>query len=310
MLVIILTFCLVLTKPVYSQYEIRDNSLAPPFTNLYWKPYGTAVIEPGFVRLTSDVKSSQGGIYNTKPLITRDWEVIIAFHVHSPKVLVGDGFAFWYTQHPPSHGPAFGSREKFRGLAVFFDTYANQNGEHSHDHPYISAMINDGTKHYDHDKDGTLTELAGCSNNFRNTDHSMAYIRYNNNQLKVSIKSEAMADPVECFTVDGVHLPTGYYIGVTAATGDLSDNHDIYSIHTYELDRSLKDDPFADYSRIEPSAEHESAPRARVEDSPPSKAGRIFSFVFWLVMIGFIVGGGYFGYQYYKKRQRQMKRFY
>ncbi|VDQ03205.1 unnamed protein product [Trichobilharzia regenti] len=200
------------------------------FFVVYWKPYGTAVIEPGFVRLTSDVKSSQGGIYNTKPLITRDWEVIIAFHVHSPKVLVGDGFAFWYTQHPPSHGPAFGSREKFRGLAVFFDTYANQNGEHSHDHPYISAMINDGTKHYDHDKDGTLTELAGCSNNFRNTDHSMAYIRYNNNQLKVSIKSEAMADPVECFTVDGVHLPTGYYIGVTAATGDLSGEFAIFCV--------------------------------------------------------------------------------
>jgi len=25
-----------------------------------------------------------------------------------------------------------------------------------------------------------------------------------------------------CFKVDGVHLPTGYYFGVSAATGDLS----------------------------------------------------------------------------------------
>lgn len=72
-------------------------------------------------------------------------------------------------------------------MAVFFDTYANQNGEHSHEHPYVSAMINDGSKHYDHDKDGTLTELAGCSSNFRNNDYSMATIRYANNQLKVSI---------------------------------------------------------------------------------------------------------------------------
>lgn len=27
---------------------------------------------------------------------------------------------------------------------------------------------------------------------------------------------------IQCFSVDGVRLPTGYYFGVTAATGDLS----------------------------------------------------------------------------------------
>ena len=39
----------------------------------------------------------------------------------------------------------------------------------------------------------------------------------------------------ECFTVSGVRLPTGFYFGVSAATGDLSDNHDIISIKTYDL---------------------------------------------------------------------------
>lgn len=34
----------------------------------------------------------------------------------------------------------------------------------------------------------------------------------------------------------GVRLPTGYFLGVTAATGDLSDNHDIISMRFYELD--------------------------------------------------------------------------
>lgn len=40
----------------------------------------------------------------------------------------------------------------------------------------------------------------------------------------------------ECFKVQGVKLPTGYYFGVSATTGDLSDNHDILSIKLYELD--------------------------------------------------------------------------
>lgn len=44
----------------------------------------------------------------------------------------------------------------------------------------------------------------------------------------------------ECFKVEGVYLPTGYYIGASATTGDLSDNHDIISVRLFELD--LPDD--------------------------------------------------------------------
>ncbi len=40
----------------------------------------------------------------------------------------------------------------------------------------------------------------------------------------------------KCFSVPGVSLPTGYFFGVTATTGELSDNHDVVSIRTYELD--------------------------------------------------------------------------
>lgn len=30
-----------------------------------------------------------------------------------------------------------------------------------HGHPYVSAMVSDGTLHYDHDRDGTHTQLGG-----------------------------------------------------------------------------------------------------------------------------------------------------
>ena len=32
-----------------------------------------------------------------------------------------------------------------------------------------------------------------------------------------------------CFSVPDVYLPQGYYFGLSAATGDLADNHDIIS---------------------------------------------------------------------------------
>lgn len=56
----------------------------------------------------------------------------------------------------------------------------------------------------------------------------------------VSTDIENKAAWKECFRVEGVKLPTGYHIGVTATTGDLSDNHDVLAIKFYELD--LPDD--------------------------------------------------------------------
>jgi mannose-binding lectin 2 len=37
-----------------------------------------------------------------------------------------------------------------------------------------------------------------------------------------------------CFYMPDVYLPTGYFLGFSAATGDLADNHDIIYIQTAE----------------------------------------------------------------------------
>jgi len=42
----------------------------------------------------------------------------------------------------------------------------------------------------------------------------------------------------QCFTTNGIYLPTGYYLGMSAATGDLSDHHDIIGVRFYELENS------------------------------------------------------------------------
>lgn len=53
-----------------------------------------------------------------------------------------------------------------------------------HVHPYISAMINNGTLHYDHDRDGTHTQLAGCSSKLRNLEYDTHIsIRYDHDIL-------------------------------------------------------------------------------------------------------------------------------
>lgn len=63
----------------------------------------------------------------------------------------------------------------------------------------------------------------------------------------------------------GIVLPTGYYFGISATTGDLSDNHDIISIRLLELD--LLDDPrdLEDRSNVMPSAAFFEAPRGKTK---------------------------------------------
>uniref|UniRef100_A0A183B7J7 L-type lectin-like domain-containing protein n=1 Tax=Echinostoma caproni TaxID=27848 RepID=A0A183B7J7_9TREM len=162
--------------------------------------------------LTNDVRSQQGGISSTMPTTYVNWVIQIIFHVHGEgKHLYGDGFAFWYTQDPITFGNAFGAPPKFRGLGVFFDTYANQNGPHTHEHPYISVMVNNGSASYDHDRDGTLTAVAGCSSDFRGKPYSTVVLKYSGDDKEIS-----------CIAVDNVRLPVGYYFGLSAATGDLS----------------------------------------------------------------------------------------
>ena len=85
------------------------------------------------------------------------------------------------------NGPVFGSKDLFSGLAIIADTYSNHNGPHNHNHPYLSAMVNNGSLSYDHDRDGTHTMLGGCEVKFRNMEHeTLIAIRYEEDKLTVS----------------------------------------------------------------------------------------------------------------------------
>lgn len=64
-----------------------------------------------------------------------------------------------------------------------------------HQHPYISAMVNNGTLHYDHDRDGTHTQLEGCEAKFRNFDYDTHIaIRYEKDTLTGSYTFRLVSD--------------------------------------------------------------------------------------------------------------------
>ncbi|XP_052284036.1 vesicular integral-membrane protein VIP36-like [Dreissena polymorpha] len=306
-------------------YLKREHTLVKPYSgsgmNIHlWDYVGTTMVTSNYIRLTPDRQSSQGAIWNSVPCMIKNWELHVQFKVHGQgKNLFGDGFAIWYARDKLQLGPVFGSKDYFVGMAIIADTYSNHNGPHNHQHPYVSAMINNGSLHYDHDKDGTHTELAGCTSTFRNQDHdTYLAIRYEGSlsKLKVSMDIDGKDGWKECFTVDGVRLPLGYYLGASAATGQLADNHDIISMKFYELD--VPDKP-GDHNKQHtglPEADFFASPRDHVDDakggfmSGSSWSGLKIFFVVILVLVGIVVCG-IVGYVIFNKEDpTKRKRLY
>nr|CAG4646321.1 EOG090X07L3 [Macrothrix elegans] len=315
---IILTLISTLVKAQWNtnDYLRREHSLMKPYTGSglsmpFWDFLGSTVVTSNYIRLTPDLQSKSGALWNTVPCQSRNWELQVQFKVSGKgKDLFGDGLAIWYARERMVGGPVFGSKDYFHGLAIILDTYSNHNGPHNHAHPYISAMVNNGSLHYDHDRDGTHTQLAGCEAKFRNVEHeTYVAIRYENDKLSVSTDIDNKAGWKPCFSVEGVRLPTGYFFGMSATTGDLSDNHDVISVKMYELD--LPTDTNEDRSNIEPAAMSFEPPRDHVEDPKPSTMGGLKLFLLMLVGVLGIFACVVIGIILYQKHQEQSrKRFY
>jgi len=306
-----------------SGYYKREHSLVAPYQGSgmdipYWEFGGHTVVTSNYIRLTPDRQSKQGMLWNTVRTRMHNWEMVVHFQVHgSGKTLFGDGFAIWYTKERAETGPVFGNRDYFTGLGVFLDTYSNHNGEHDHEHPYISAMINNGSLHYDHDRDGTHSQIAGCAAKFRNANYdTYIAISYINRQIVVLLNIDGEREWKPCFMVKDIDLPTGYYFGASAATGDLADNHDIISIKVYDVDIPQEEEGTQgvelDWSTVMPFAKSMEPPRAHVEDNKPWIGANTYRAIsigmIILLVVGVLAVIG--GVAFLKNQQKSRKHFF
>ncbi|EDV22881.1 uncharacterized protein TRIADDRAFT_28425 [Trichoplax adhaerens] len=293
----------------------REHTLVRPFQGTVlvyaelWDFTGSTIVTGTHIRLTPDHQSKAGAIWNRIPCMLRNWEVLIHFKVHGNGVdLYGDGFAFWLTKGRNEMGKVFGSKDPFSGLAIFFDTYSNQNGEHAHVHPYVSAVVNNGSMSYDHDYDGTHIQIAGCSAPFRGREHdTFASIRFVNNRLTAKLDIDGNGEWRQCFDADEVFLPLGYFFGISAATGDLADNHDILTFKVFEL-------PADETSDISDTALLNLVPHAKTAEAPRDKPVGVFQrksmSTIFMFLILLIVCGGIVFFLVKRQQTNAKKRFY
>lgn len=249
-------------------------------------------------------------------MFLRDWELIVTFKIHGGgRTLAADGMAIWYTKHRMEPGPVFGSRDLFQGLGVFLDTY--KNGPQAVTFPFITAMVNNGSVNYDHAGDGRQYSIGSCLASFRNKDYETSIsIRYVKSRLTVSLNVDDGLDWRECFDVQGVTLPTGFFFGASAATGDLADNHDLISMKLYEVEVRRTPDEEGDWATAVPGVSFFKPPLDSMDESAPGgfRNTAMSGFKLFLILICALLGIGVcvvVGFVVFQKKQEQnRKHFY
>jgi len=227
------------------------HSIVPPFlfgvttTLPHWEFGGSTISTENYLRLTPNIKSRVGWLWNIEPITSTNFEIEFTFHVHNTESLGADGFALWLVKTPKKIGSLFGNEETFDGYGIIFDSYDNNaDGEE----PSISLITNDGTqKKWDYENDLKDQKLGHCRSDYRNptTGRVKSKLVYENNRLTYLVDTYDQNDYHECFSVTDVKIPVGARLGVTGATGGVSDNHDVHSIVYRNLNPSAEKE--ADY---------------------------------------------------------------
>lgn len=230
---------------------LESHSFEPPFAevdssgdlmvNKHWRDSGHALVSKNFVRLTPDRQSKKGALWSRKNLGVDKFTSTLKFRISGQgRSFFGDGIGLWVTNSAYyTEGDLHGSQEHFYGVGIIFDTFKNT--ESLAQHRDVTILINDGHKSVEH----MIEDVKGCTANvryhneradFTAKDASRAQVTFTDSHLKVMVDERNSGDWMECVEVPLEGLNPGWlkdaYIGITASTGQLADNHDVISLVT------------------------------------------------------------------------------
>ncbi|KAF7979023.1 hypothetical protein HWV62_44001 [Athelia sp. TMB] len=274
------------THSIYAPYIDQD------LQNRWWDFGADAYINTNkHIRLTRNTPSQMGWLWSRLPISAHNWVIEVEFKVSGGSShLFGDGLAMWLTTNRATPGPVFGNEDEFEGLGIFLDTYANT--RHTYSFPRIMAMLGDGKTKYDHAGDGEANSVGACTANFRRsnvaTKLKVTYVK--GSYLNVAVHHKAWDEWTDCFTIRDITLPVTPYVGFTAVTGEVTDNHDIITVNSYSAIMSQDDQPRDRLTGIKDMFSPRKGSSKRVAEGG-SWIGTIFKFGLFLgVCVGAVLG--------------------
>lgn len=225
--------------------ELKAPYLETDLKSKNWDIEGDTLIKNNdYVRLTSEKKDQNGLIFNKNSFNDDGFEIFLKFSINGKarvNGLKGDGFAMFLTNFKLNKGPVFGAQDYFKGLGIFFDTY--RNAQKGPMFPYISVMNGDGLTKYDKDNDGKSNQIGGCSARGiynSKTGFVDARLIHTTKDGYLSLDYNIGGNWKNCFTIKDVVIPKERFLGFSANTGDLFENHDILQVDVYTLKQDGK----------------------------------------------------------------------
>ncbi|KAI1911988.1 hypothetical protein LOZ53_002342 [Ophidiomyces ophidiicola] len=295
--------------PHTKRVPMKAFSIQPPYldSDLHhrWFDFGgdTIIRTDQYLRLTSDRPSQRGWLWSRVPLTATNWQIELEFKLHGDGSLHGDGFAMWLTKERTTTGPVFGSADKFEGLGIFFDTY--KNGRTGMSFPIVMAMMGDGHTAYDSHFDGKANDIGSCSARGIRGASSPTKARltyFQDKLLALDLQYQSDGSWTSCFKITPssnvpIKIPAISYLGFSAETGELSDNHDIIELNTYSLYKQSDD------KTSQPASHgHETASAGKPVIEEKTGGSWLWSF-FKFLMFLVIVAGAYVGWTAYRTKR-------
>ena len=106
-----------------------------------------------------------------------------------------------------------------------------------------------------------------------------------------------------CFDIEGVKIPTVAYLGFSAETGELSDNHDIISVESRNLYNSQQ---FMESQKKGGKSGGKQKGKGYDPNRDPRRGGWGW-FLIKMVLCFVVVGGAYVGYTVYRTSKRSSR---
>ncbi|KAI8622381.1 legume-like lectin [Chytriomyces sp. MP71] len=189
------------------------------------------------IRLTPSLPMHSGAIWSDEANKHAEWQMHFSFRASGRGYAGGEGLALWYAKEKDVKGPVMGNKDKWQGLGIIFSTSSRVENRYS---PLIYSIMNDGSKELAGRVDYQQFVSGNCLRDYRNTPHPVwVRVTYKKRQLRVDV--DLYKDGyqfVECFRAKDIDLPTGYYFGVSASTGQhvMGENdHDVLGLEIFEL---------------------------------------------------------------------------
>ena len=121
---------------------------------------------------------------------------------------------------------------------------------------------------------------------------------YQEQSLKVELQYKAVDEWNDCFETEAIKLPQTTYLGFSAETGELTDNHDIISVNSYNM--HIRQNQGSGTSR-------DRASKAQPKYYNPGgekERGSWRWFFLKIILLGVVAVGGYVGYTMYRAGKR------